>query len=93
MSKVLLLLTFVALCNCFVFSVEASKQECFYEHCEANSNIKMMFQVLEGGNMDIDFTVCAYLTLCFPLFIFASFLSLLFYIILCAYLLPLDLQS
>jgi len=57
MQKALLFFVFVALSTCFVFEVGASEQECFYEYCEANSNIKLMFQVLEGGNMDIDFTI------------------------------------
>ena len=60
LKETFLLLSIISLGFCFVFSVDPSGQECFYERCEASSSVKMMFQVLEGGSMDIDFTVSTF---------------------------------
>ena len=43
--------------SCFVFSVPSGTTECFLEKAEASKPVKMMFQVLDGGDMDVDFEV------------------------------------
>lgn len=39
------------------FILEAGKEECFYEDVVQNSVVEVEFQVIAGGNLDIDFYV------------------------------------
>lgn len=50
-------ISLVASVHSFVFSVEATKEECFYEVLAVNSPIGIMFQVVQGGFLDIDIEV------------------------------------
>lgn len=58
--KILLILSFFALlglAHCVSFSVEPRKEECFYEKAEKGTSITIMFQVVSGGQLDIDLRV------------------------------------
>jgi len=40
--------------NSFFVSIDAHAEECFYEKAEKNDNLGLMFEVAEGGFLDID---------------------------------------
>jgi len=50
----LLLPTLLTLSNCFSFFIEPNTEECFYEYAKQNDTIGIMFEVIRGGNRDID---------------------------------------
>ena len=41
----------------FTFTVPARQMECFYEHFETGSQMEVQYQVLTGGELDINFMV------------------------------------
>ncbi len=41
----------------FTFNVDATKEECFYEEVAEGTAIGVMFQVTQGGFLDIDIQV------------------------------------
>ena len=58
----LLLSLFCTLCGgfhdaTFTFSVPARHRECFYEQFEIGSKVEVQYQVLKGGELDINFMV------------------------------------
>ncbi|KAK3702966.1 hypothetical protein QZH41_012406, partial [Actinostola sp. cb2023] len=46
-----------ALRNGFTIKVDAGNRECFYEDIKTNVSLDIEFQVIEGGELDIDFYV------------------------------------
>lgn len=50
-------ISLIACVQSFVFNVEATKEECFFEVLAVNSPIGIMFQVIQGGFLDIDIEV------------------------------------
>jgi len=53
-----LLLTYIVVsCLGFSFIVPAGKEECFYEEAYAGLPVVFMFQVIEGGHLDIDIQI------------------------------------
>ncbi len=55
------LLTYMLVsCLGFSFIVPAGKEECFYEEAYAGAPVVFMFQVIEGGHLDIDIQVRKY---------------------------------
>ena len=62
LSCLLLLSLFCTLCSgfhdaTFTFSLPARHMECFYEHFEVGSQVEMQYQVLKGGELDVNFMV------------------------------------
>lgn len=41
----------------FSFIVPAGEQRCFFEILEKGDNLRVSFQVAEGGHLDVDFSV------------------------------------
>lgn len=61
-GRLLLLSLFCTLCSgfhdaTFTFSLPARHMECFYEHFVIGSKIEVQYQVLKGGELDINFLV------------------------------------
>jgi len=60
MAKLFLLTAFFAiyfqgcLVDAFTFQVDATKEECFYELLNTGEPVGLMFQVVQGGFLDID---------------------------------------
>lgn len=60
-SSVLIYISLVAIAlhsvEGFSFIVPAGEQRCFYELLEKGDNLRVSFQVAEGGHLDVDFSV------------------------------------
>lgn len=56
-ALIALLLAFLASASAVVFSVSATEEECFYEDLPQGTPAVVMFQVIEGGFLDIDVSV------------------------------------
>ena len=41
----------------FTFMLGARQRECFYEHLKVNMSLELEYQVIEGGDLDINFEV------------------------------------
>ena len=41
----------------FILKIDPKAEECFYENVPKDENVHVVFQVLEGGDMDISFSV------------------------------------
>ena len=62
--KSILITTFLALCALFplneayFISIDAHAEECFFEKVTSGTKMSLMFEVAEGGFLDIDIKVC-----------------------------------
>jgi len=54
----LCILSFIAVACAFTFTIEANREECFYEHAEQGDTIGIMYHVTSGGFLDINLQVC-----------------------------------
>lgn len=43
--------------SAFTFGVDATREECFYEDVPVNTRVSVMFQVIQGGFLDVDVQV------------------------------------
>ncbi|CAH1785565.1 unnamed protein product [Owenia fusiformis] len=61
LSIVILLACIFKICECieadFTVVVKAAGRECFYQHVNEGVNIELEYQVVEGGDLDINFVL------------------------------------
>ena len=60
------LLLFLSLLSCLDFlhayfvTIDAHSEECFHERVEKKAKMALIFEVAQGGFLDIDVTVCVH---------------------------------
>ena len=56
---VVLILCLVSPCVSFIVTVEPHEEECFFDRVSQGTKMTLMFEVIEGGFLDIDVKVGA----------------------------------
>ncbi|KAJ5071173.1 transmembrane emp24 domain-containing protein a [Anaeramoeba ignava] len=51
------LIILISFTNCIIFTVPAGKKECFYDDAKKEEIITIQFQVIRGGDKDIDLSI------------------------------------
>ena len=57
LNLAILLTTLISLTQAYFVSIDAHAEECFYENAESGNILGLMFEVAEGGFLDIDVTI------------------------------------
>lgn len=52
------LFTIFALVYSSTFIIDANSDQCFYDELKMGESVIFMYQVISGGSLDIDLTVC-----------------------------------
>jgi hypothetical protein len=55
--KLLIFVSLIIVSQCFITDIPASELSCFSEFATMGSSIALMFQVISGGNLDVDIEV------------------------------------
>ena len=56
--SIIILLSFcINVCNSYFIYIEAHSEECFYDKVSSGTKMNLMFEVTEGGSLDIDVKV------------------------------------
>ena len=92
LSRFLTIITFIvgiiSYCDAYFITVDANAEECFFDRVTSGTRMTLLFEVAEGGFLDIDVKVRAYIYApikClsyFLLYFFFSLIYVLFYILL-----------
>ena len=48
----------IDLSSCYFINIDAHAEECFFDRVNSGSKMSLMFEVAEGGFLDIDVKVC-----------------------------------
>ena len=54
----ILILTLVQVCCGYFITIDAHDEECFYDKVASGTKMSLTFEVVEGGFLDVDVTVC-----------------------------------
>ena len=52
-----ILALFVLKCNSFLITIDAHAEDCFFDRVSSGTKLSLMFEVAEGGFLDIDVKV------------------------------------
>ena len=55
---VIFLYLHIDLSSCYFINIDAHAEECFFDRVNSGSKMSLMFEVAEGGFLDIDVKVC-----------------------------------
>ena len=54
----ILILTLFQVCCGYFITIDAHDEECFYDKVASGTKMSLTFEVVEGGFLDVDVTVC-----------------------------------
>ena len=61
--RAVLVLVLLSVSHAYFIHIDAHAEECFYEKVTSGTKLSLMFEVAEGGFLDIDVKVCETLLL------------------------------
>ncbi|WAR01706.1 TMED2-like protein [Mya arenaria] len=56
-SAVIILISFIAYSECYFVNIDANAEECFFDKVTSGTKMSLMFEVAEGGFLDIDVNI------------------------------------
>lgn len=54
---ILISLAFLQTINCNIITLDQGHEECYYERLQKGNKVKFIFEVLDGGSLDIELTI------------------------------------